>query len=315
MTQQAPASARTRSADQHAGPSDAVMGRLAEVLDRLWQQPGRGQRETYKTPQYDGSGDVNYFVRQFEAVAEANEWGQEAMFLHLREALREGARDCGRPDTVTGIFAALRARYGLSPREARARLTHMKKDFKTPLQQHAAEVQRLVDLAYADLPDRHKEDMALEVFANTLGNAYLQRHLLAVDPNDLATAVRTGNEFLQIRSTSGTPRATVHSLDDEELDRVQPVGETEISRLSGMIGKLVDQMASLQGKLTDQQHNLERPQPSGRQTQQSPPWVSRPGCWGCGRIGHSRETCPTHPLGPTPQQARSQQSGNGRGPQ
>ena len=80
-------------------------------------------------------------------VAEANDWDGPAAFLHLRNGLKDKAQDCGKPNTRRSVYAALRARFGFSPREARARLTALRKDYRTSLQEHGAEVVRLVNLA------------------------------------------------------------------------------------------------------------------------------------------------------------------------
>lgn len=134
-------------------------------------QPQHEARTYFKTPHYDGQGEVEYFIHQFRSVVDTNQWNAGAAFLHLQEALKVGAQDCGQPETLAEIYAALRARYGLSLREARARLTTLKKEFRTLLQKHASAVQCLVGLAYADLPCQHQTNMALETFTNTLGNA------------------------------------------------------------------------------------------------------------------------------------------------
>ena len=47
---------------------------------------------------------------------------------------------------------------------------------------------RLVELAYGDLPHKHQIAKTLEVFANTLCYAYLQRQLSAIDPQNLSEA-------------------------------------------------------------------------------------------------------------------------------
>ena len=73
---------------------------------------------------------------------------------------------------------------------------------KTTLQEHAAEVEKLVNLAHTDLPAEYRTNMLVDVFSATLGNAYLQRHLLAVHAPTLELAVRAGNEFLQIQPTN-----------------------------------------------------------------------------------------------------------------
>ena len=93
------------------------MGRLADVLERMWAEPRRAPvppPNRFKAHGMKGKGDVKFFIQQFGEVAEANEWTAEAAILYLREALKEEARDCGRAATVIGIFAALRARYGSS---------------------------------------------------------------------------------------------------------------------------------------------------------------------------------------------------------
>ena len=132
-----------------------VLGRLTEVLERMWIEPRATINppiRQFKAPQFDRNGDVEYFIRQFLEIAEANEWAAAAARLHLREALKETARDCGKPDTLDGIFAALRARFGLTNREARARLAALKREHKTSLQEHASEMERLVTIASADPP-------------------------------------------------------------------------------------------------------------------------------------------------------------------
>ena len=194
---------------QQGAPADP-MTRLTAVLERLVAAPRAApHREEFKTPQYTGEGDVEYFIRQFDDVADANQWDAAATFMHLREALREGARDCGQSGTIHGIHAALRAQFGLFPGEAMTRLNNLRKEYRTTLAEHAAEVKRLTRIAYHDLPNAMQRVMMLEQLVNALDNTYLQRHLLAVDPRDLDEAVRAGSKWLNIRQT---PRPTQADL-------------------------------------------------------------------------------------------------------
>ena len=151
------------------GAAQEQIDRLTEIMERLvaHQRPAH-RREDFRTPQFTGEGNIDYFIKQFEDVATANGWDAESTFMHLREALRDGARDCGQSDTTAGIFAALRNRYGLFPKEARSRLNNLKKDYRTPLAEHAAEVGRLVQAAYPDLPDATKGEMTLVQFSARL---------------------------------------------------------------------------------------------------------------------------------------------------
>lgn len=90
----------------------------------------------------------------------------------------------------------------------------MKKDTFTSLQEHAIEVsRRLVSTAYTDLPEKYQHRMMLETFCNTLGNAYLRHHLLAVATSSIEDTVITGNEFLQIQPEKDRPRIAVRQVD------------------------------------------------------------------------------------------------------
>ena len=74
---------RQRRAERDAdlGEPD-VVGRLVEAVGRM---PARDQ---FKAPVFDGKGDVDYFIQKFQDVAEANQWGQAAIRLHLRWPVR-----------------------------------------------------------------------------------------------------------------------------------------------------------------------------------------------------------------------------------
>ena len=99
-------------------PNMDLMGKMTELMERMWS--ASTERKDFEPPQYTGKGDVELFIRHFMDVAGTNKWSRQATLLHLRAALKEEATDCGRAEYVDGIVGALRARYGLTPREARA---------------------------------------------------------------------------------------------------------------------------------------------------------------------------------------------------
>jgi hypothetical protein len=71
-------------------PNHAI-DRLTETLERMWKEP-RPPTRTVKPPQYDGQGDVEYFLKQFTTVSEANEWNGVTELLQLRESLKGTAK-------------------------------------------------------------------------------------------------------------------------------------------------------------------------------------------------------------------------------
>jgi hypothetical protein len=139
--------------------------------------------------------------------------------------------------------------------------------------------------------------MALETFNNTLGNTYLQRHLLAVQAGTLEHAVRAGNEFLQIRAPT-MPGSAIRAIDDEEEveDHIASIDENVMSKLLKFMQQLSDKVDKLQ--VTNRAATTTRTTP--RDT----------GCWGCGKEGHTRRACPTHPWS-----TKTTTQGNGGSPQ
>ena len=260
-----------------------MIERLTETLERTLanQQPAAPiiqYREVFKAPEYDGTGNVDYFVRQFNEVATANAWTAEARLIHLRAALRDAAKDCGQADTLPGVFASLQARFGISTREAKARLVSLKRDSKTTLQAHAAEVERLVNLAYADLPREPQIRMTMDIFHSSINNGYLQRHLLAVNAATLEEAVRAGNEFLQIKTgTAAGPsirQVAGEESDDvsEESNQVNQVTPSTMDVLLQAVKQLTQEVASLKSA---QQKPVEKKGKTAK-------------CFGCGKEGHIR---------------------------
>ena len=86
----------------------------------------------------------------------------------------------------------------------------------------AAEVTRLVEVAFPTLADADRRAMALEYFTRTWESKNMQRHLLAVAPSTLKNAVQAIEEYLAVSGLEHTPWA-------------MPVKQTELpSQLSAL---------------------------------------------------------------------------------
>ena len=165
------------------------------------------------------------------------------------------------------------------------------------MQEHAAEVERLVNIAYADLPQEHRPSMRVEIFGNTLGYLPLQRHLLAVHTPTLEDAVRAGNEFLQIRPANEKGSTSVRQVEDEEEEEDLNPTEKVLTTLLKAMQQLMEKMGQFQ-------------QPPTRSTQKGDPTRER-SCWECGKNGHLKRNCP---LQKAAQVTEAPASGNGSGP-
>ena len=80
----------------------------------------------------------------------------------------------------------------------------------------AAEVTRLVEVAFPTLADADRRAMALEYFTRAWESKSIQRHLLAVVPLTIKAAVQATEKYLAVSRTEHIPRA-------------MPVAQTELS--------------------------------------------------------------------------------------
>ena len=134
-----------------AQSSVAIMDRLANALEKLSSvKPAVAKLADFKAPGFNGDGDVESFIQQYQEVAAANDWSKIAAPLHIRTHLRDDANECGNYSTLDEVFRALRFKYGISRREARTRLAHFKRDTKLSQREHATTVKKLVEAARDD---------------------------------------------------------------------------------------------------------------------------------------------------------------------
>ena len=215
---------------------------------------------------------------------EANDWKPGAAILHSKASLNDSAKDCGRAATLEGIFDALRSKFGLSVREARGRLTTLQRHPTTSLQDHATQVERLMDVAYAELPRDYRRGMTVDTFTTTLGDANLRRHLLVMPNLTLEEAVRAGTDFLQIQPTK-PPGAHIRTTEREpETTQARPLDTGPMATILAALAKLTQEVKELQ-------QEQDKPTP-GRTTQEA--HVKPMYCWGCGETGHIRRGCPNN---------------------
>ena len=271
------------------------MDRLAALLERVLtpeDRPAARQPYQFPAPSFDGTGDVELFIQQFGEVAAANEWTEAATLLHLKGSLKGEAYQTTRYPTLQEVFQALRGRYTMTPREARATLARLRKDPQTPLQLHAVEVERLVAVAHAELPAQYRQGMVIDLFCTSLGYPALQRHLLAVALPTLDAAVQAGNAYLQVQTgpSNYNRPATRMLVEETELELHKESSSTP----SQAAGPHADLLVAIQ-ELSNQVSRLAATSTPATETVAKPaPRTPKPQAWG-GATKHN--------------------SGNGRGPQ
>jgi len=96
------------------------------VTPRRLFQPGE---EAYKyrleAPTFTGVEDIEQFILEFNETWSITQWPPRVALVKLRGALTEEAKPYGRGPSIDGIFAALRARFGITALDARSRLQRL----------------------------------------------------------------------------------------------------------------------------------------------------------------------------------------------
>lgn len=224
------------------------MERLADLIEQALQcRPGHH----FKPPKFEGSGDVELFIEQFQAVQEANQWPDGAALLHLRTALEGSAREHGRGDTLQAVYANLRSRYGLTELQARDRLAVLRWERGQDIHTVGMECERLVDLGYPDLPAGHRGGLAVDALKRCIDNKALSRHLLAVNANTVEQVVMASQAFLQVGQPTGSAQGHVTVNAVENSSGSSATAATELSDQFQQLLKVVQSNAQAIKRLTE----------------------------------------------------------------
>ena len=147
------------------------------------------------------------------------------MTLHVCSQLTDDAQGCGHGDSYSKIVEDLNARFGVSRRQAQDRLAALKIKPGQSIYRQAAEVTRLVEVAFPTLADADRQAMALEHFTRAWESKSIQRHLLAVAPLTIKAAVQATEEYLAVSRLEHTPR-------DMLVEQIQLPTQTSALKIS-----------------------------------------------------------------------------------
>ena len=288
--------------DHPDGPdmADGQIDQLA-LLTQALQLSGR---QSFKPPSFNGEGDVEIFLRQFEDVANAYRWTGLERTLHIRGQLQGDAQSCGQGEDYDEITEELRARYGLTRGKARDRLATVQLKATENVHKQAREISRLVAIAFPMLPDGEQRAMALDYYSRAWDSRPVQEHLLAIRPTTLREAARAVEDFLAVHTAGPRPRA--HAVDQMASENVTTPQQTEMMVMAEAIKSQTAILQQIVMQLSARQ-TAPRQEPVRQQTQQQ---AQPTGCYDCGGP-HYRRNCPQRKAaGPS----STQQQGNENGP-
>jgi len=114
---------RPESIEEESAAVEDVIGHPALPMDRYH----------LRVPTFCGEEDVQQFIAEFSNVAAICRWPARVTLIQLRLCLTGLAKPYGIGQGDDRIFKALRARFGLTARDARVQLQRSKHDPKTVL--------------------------------------------------------------------------------------------------------------------------------------------------------------------------------------
>ncbi|GBM10809.1 hypothetical protein AVEN_271556-1 [Araneus ventricosus] len=256
--------------------------RLNELEDRPIYFPANPDltysRPTVKSLTFDGQTSWTVFKTPFNVVSSANGWNNRVNASQLVASLRGSAAEVlqGIPsDKLTDLMTienALEARFGDSHLTQFYR-TELKTRRQKPgesLQVLAADVKRLMSLAYAECPQDVRDSLAAQYFVDAIRDEDTQHATRLMDAKDLKSALACSMKYEAAKTVSKTSR-NVRSIEVED-----DTGKEKVEKFDCLLKTLEKLLNShVAGKKNTPRRN---------------PNVT---CWKCNKKGHVQRECQT----------------------
>ncbi|GBM32081.1 hypothetical protein AVEN_223020-1 [Araneus ventricosus] len=195
---------------------DDLEKRLSELEDRPINFPANPDltysRPTVKSLTSDGQTSWTVFKTEFDVVSTANGWNNRVKSSQLLASLRRSAAEVlqGIPSykltDLTTIENALEARFGDSHLTQFYR-TELKARRQKPgesLQVLAADVERLMSLAYAECPQNVRDSLAAQYFVDAIRDEDTQQATRLMDVKGLKFALAYSMKYEAAKTVSKT---------------------------------------------------------------------------------------------------------------
>ncbi|GBM17504.1 hypothetical protein AVEN_48028-1 [Araneus ventricosus] len=259
------------------------IGNLERRISELEERPNyfpaspefTSSRPTVKPLTFDGQTSWTVFKTQFDVVSSTNGWTDFVKASQLVASLRGSAAEVlqGIPadklTDLTTIEKALESRFGDShlTQFYRTELKTRRQKLGENLQVLAADVERLMSLAYAECPLDVRESLAAQYFIDAIRDEETQLSTRLMDFTDLKSALAYSMKFESAKTTS---KISIHARSMETDDDTWKERDDKFESLLKALEKLVESLAAEQ--------NAPRRNPNLT-------------CWKCFKEGHVQRAC------------------------
>jgi len=200
---------------------------------------------------------VEQFIREFEDVATIAEWPAQVRTLQLRACLTGRAKSFALGPDEAQIMRALRTRLGLTAEEASDQLQIMRRDRRTPLEDHANEVERLAQAAFGHATGDDRRHLVSNAFFWSVNHPDLQRYWLAAKVSSIEEALEMGKAYFQVEGPRGGVSYTARKVDEETTPppTLQVAAAATRSPEQTQLTMLMNMVKNLQATVTELQSN------------------------------------------------------------
>ncbi|GFS99188.1 transposon Ty3-I Gag-Pol polyprotein [Nephila pilipes] len=232
-------------------------------------------RPTVKYLTFDGQTSWSVFKAQFVVASSSNGWTGRLKASQLVASLRGSAAEvlqgipAGNLKDLTTIERALESLFGDSniTQFYRTELKTRRQKPGESLQVLAANVERLMSLAYAECPLDIRESLAAQYFIDAIRDENTQHSTRMMDAKDLKSALAYSMKYEAERTVSKTSNH-VRSLEVEDDSKKK---EDKFESLFERLEKLLNNCITEKKNATRQNSNVT--------------------CWQCNRKGHLQRDC------------------------
>jgi len=136
-------------------------------------------------------------------VAAIAEWLAPVCIFKLRACLTGQAISFALGLNEAHILRALRTRSGLTAEEASYQLQTMRRERRTPLEDHANLVECLAQTAFSHAAGTERKRLVYNAFFRSINNPDLQHYWLSAKASSLGEALEMGKAYFQVEGLQG----------------------------------------------------------------------------------------------------------------